>query len=111
MPTVTIPEITVQELKAMMDADEMPFLLDVREEHEYDIANLGGTLIPLDELVDRAEELRPLAGDLIVVHCRSGGRSAQAVRSLQAVGFENVKNLQGGTLAWSRDIDPTLPTY
>lgn len=107
-----IPEITVQELKQLLDENKRPFILDVREEPEYRIANLGGHLIPLGELVDHIVELEEHCDDeLIVVHCRSGGRSAQAVRFLHAAGLRNAKNLRGGTLAWSKEIDPSLPTY
>lgn len=111
MRDVTIPEITVRELKDLIDAGQEPFILDVRETKEYEIANLNGKLIPLKQLVDRLDEIKPYVDELVVVHCRSGGRSAQAVRLLQAVGFSNSKNLVGGTLAWSREIDPLLPTY
>ncbi|MCY4674545.1 MAG: rhodanese-like domain-containing protein [Bacteroidetes bacterium] len=107
-----VPEITVRELKQLLDENKRPFILDVREESEYAIANLGGYLIPLGELVDHVEELKKHCDDeLIVVHCRSGGRSAQAVRFLHAAGLLNAKNLRGGTLAWSKEIDPSLPTY
>lgn len=107
-----IPEITVQELKQLLDDNKRPFILDVREKPEYDIANLGGHLIPFGELVDHMKDLEKYCDDqLIVVHCRSGGRSAQAVRFLHAAGFRNAKNLRGGTVAWSREIDPSLPTY
>jgi adenylyltransferase/sulfurtransferase len=107
-----VPEITVQELKEMMDADEAPFILDVRRPDEYRIANLNGTLIQLDELQRRLDELAPHKDDaLIVVHCRSGARSARAVEYLLANGYSGAKNLKGGVLAWSRDIDPSMPTY
>ena len=112
MSDPSIPEITVQELNAMLDAGQSPFILDVREEREYAIANLGGHLIPLGQLVDHVDELMAHQDDpVVVVHCRSGGRSAQAVRFLQACGMPNVKNLRGGTLAWSKEIDPSVPTY
>ena len=106
-----LPEITVQELKSLIDMNEKFVLLDVRKDWEYSIVNLGGRLIPLDELLDRIDELSGHENDLVVVHCRSGGRSAQAVLHLLASGFSNVKNLAGGTLAWSKEIDPTKPTY
>ena len=106
-----LPEITVHELKSMLDNGEDFLLLDVRKEYEYKIVNLGGKLIPLKELVDRLDEITEHENDLIVVHCRSGGRSAQAVMFLLAAGFKNVKNLTGGTLAWSREIDPSMPIY
>lgn len=112
MSEYRVPEITVQELKQLIDKNQKPFILDVREEWEYSIANLEGYLIPLNELVDRIEELKKHSDDkLIVVHCRSGGRSAQAVRFLNAVGYTNIQNLKGGTLAWSKEIDSSLPTY
>ncbi len=107
-----VPEITVQELKHLIDNNEQPFILDVREEWEYSTVNLGGHLIPLKQLSDRLDELEPHREDnMIVVHCRSGGRSAQAVRFLHAVGLTNTKNLRGGTLAWSKEIDSNYPTY
>ena len=107
-----VPEITVQELKQLMDEGQTPFILDVREPKEFDVANLDGTLIPLGQLAARLDELDDHRDDdLIVVHCRSGGRSAQAVQFLQAAGFGNARNLKGGTLAWSREIDPSMPTY
>ncbi len=106
-----VPEITVQELKALMDEDRTPFILDVREEREYVVANLDGTLIPLQQLPHRLDELDDHKDDLIVVHCRSGARSAQAVQFMRARGFEQAKNLRGGVLAWSREIDPSMPTY
>ena len=107
----SVPEITVQELKAMMDEDRTPFILDVREEREYAVANLDGTLIPLQQLPHRLDELEEHKDALVVVHCRSGGRSAQAVQFMRARGFEQAKNLRGGVLAWSREIDPSMPTY
>ncbi len=106
-----VPEITVQELQAMMEAGETPFILDVREENEFDVANLNGTLIPLQQLPTRLDELEAHRDELVVVHCRSGARSAQAVQYLRAFGFEKARNLKGGVLAWSREIDPTMPTY
>ena len=83
MPNISedhVPEITVQQLKSLMDRNAQPFILDVREEWEYATVNLGGHLIPLKQLSDRLEELEAYQDDdLIIVHCRSGGRSAQAV--------------------------------
>ena len=105
-----VPEITVTELKAKLDAGDNLFVLDVREPHEYDIARLEGTtLIPLGQLPSRVNELN--TADDIVVHCRSGVRSAKAVGFLQKAGFQKVKNLKGGILAWSDQIDPNVPKY
>jgi len=108
-----VPEITVQELKDLLDDHQNPFILDVRQESEYSIANLGGYLIPLNQLCDRLSELEQQtpSDSLVVVHCRSGVRSAQAVRFLHAVGYTNSKNLRGGILAWSKEIDSSIPCY
>ena len=105
------PEITVQELKALLDEGKGPFILDVREAYEYEIANLEGTLIPLQELPRRLDEIDDHRDELVVVYCRSGGRSAQAVQYLRAMGYDQATNLKGGVLAWSKEIDPTMPTY
>ncbi len=105
-----VPEITVTELKSKLDAGEPLFVLDVREPHEYDICRLDGTtLIPLGQLPSRVNELN--SADDIVVHCKSGMRSAKAVNFLQQAGFRKVKNLKGGILAWSDQIDPSVPKY
>ena len=106
---VSVPEITVQDLKRRLDAGEDIVVLDVREPHEYQIANIGGTLIPLGELPARMHELD--SDREIVVHCRSGSRSARAVEFLQASGFEKASNLKGGIRAWAQEIDPSIPQY
>jgi sulfur-carrier protein adenylyltransferase/sulfurtransferase len=99
-------EITVQELKAMQDAGEDFQLIDVREPYEFEIANLGGELIPLSEIAD--DEDRISKDKKVVVHCRSGKRSATVERRF---GFDNLYNLKGGILAWSDEIDPSIPKY
>ncbi len=104
-----IPLMHVEDLKQRMDAHDAPFLLDVREPHEYAICNLGGLLIPLNDLPKRIGELDP--NRETVVHCRSGARSAKAVEFLRANGFKDVKNLAGGILAWAAKIDPKMPQY
>ena len=106
-----VPEMTVQEYKQRLDEGTAPFLLDVRKPYEYEIANLGAPLIPVDELENRLEELASYREREIVVHCRSGVRSARAVRIMRGAGFSDVKNLTGGILAWSKEIDPSLPEY
>jgi sulfur-carrier protein adenylyltransferase/sulfurtransferase len=108
---MNIPEITVIELKARMDEGRTPFLLDVRRPEELAIANLGGRLIPLAELPERLDELESLKDEEIVVYCRSGARSGQAVAFLHSVGFSNARNLKGGIIAWSREIDPSMQAY
>lgn len=104
-----IAEMTVQELKDRMDRHTAPMLLDVRQEEEHEYVNIGGTLIPLNDLPSRFAELD--ASKEWVVYCRSGSRSANAVRFLEQRGFTNVKNLRGGILAWSTSIDPSKPRY
>ncbi len=104
-----VPLMHVEDLKKRMDANKAPFILDVREPHEYAICNLGGTLIPLNDLPRRVGELDPRRET--VVHCRSGARSAKAVEFLRANGFQDVKNLAGGILAWAQKIDPKMPQY
>ena len=106
---VAVPEITPLELKQKLDAGSQIFILDVREPHEYQICNLNGYLLPLGELPARAHELN--SADEIVAHCRSGVRSAKAVDFLRQAGFRKVRNLKGGILAWSDQVDPTVPKY
>ena len=106
-----IPQITVESLKAKLDAKEDIFVLDVREPHEYPIANLGAPLIPVGSLEARIAELAAEKDSEIVVHCRSGARSQKAAVILKNAGFRNVSNLTGGILAWADKIDPTMPKY
>jgi len=109
--TDDVPEMTVVELKARLDRGDPPFILDVRKPHEYDIANLGARLIPVDELAGRLDELAAYREAEIVVHCRSGVRSANAVKLMRKHGFAGAVNLKGGILAWSKEIDPRVPKY
>ncbi len=106
---INIPEITPRELKAKLDKGEDVYVLDVREPHEYQICNIGGHLIPLGELPQRVHELE--SSKEIVAHCKSGKRSAQAVEFLQKAGFRKIQNLKGGILAWSDEVDPSVPKY
>lgn len=101
--------ITVEELKSRLDAGDRPFILDVREEFEYEICNIGGKLIPLGKLEERFSELD--ANQEIVVHCKSGGRSAKAVEFLSMRGYKYAKNLEGGMKAWREKIDPAMKAY
>src|SRR5437016_11703505 len=107
--STTAPEIQPEELKRRLDAGEDIYILDVREPHEYQICNLNGHLIPLNDLPRRVHELDP--SKEMVVHCRSGARSARAVGFLQHAGFTKTKNLAGGILAWADRIDPKVPKY
>lgn len=104
-----VPEIQVEELKRRLDAKEDLFVLDVREPHEYQICNIGGHLIPLNDLPKRVNELD--SSREIVVHCKMGGRSAKAVEFLRQAGFAKVQNLAGGINAWSERVDPKVPKY
>jgi sulfur-carrier protein adenylyltransferase/sulfurtransferase len=104
-----IQEITPTELKARQDRGDKLFILDVREPHEYQICNLNGKLIPLGELSRRVNELDSSVE--MVVHCRSGKRSADAIHFLQTAGFKKLLNLKGGVLAWADEVDPRMPKY
>ena len=106
-----IPQISVQELKRRLDAKENFFILDVREPHEYPIANIGAPLIPVGDLEKRIGELAAQKDRNIVIHCRSGARSQKAALILKNAGFTHVENLAGGILAWADKIDPTMPKY
>jgi sulfur-carrier protein adenylyltransferase/sulfurtransferase len=102
-------EMQVEELKRRLDAGEDIYVLDVREPHEYQIANIGGHLIPLGDLPNRIHELD--TSREIVAHCKMGGRSAKAVTFLRQAGFKKVHNLAGGIAAWAERIDPKIPKY
>jgi molybdopterin/thiamine biosynthesis adenylyltransferase/rhodanese-related sulfurtransferase len=107
-----VQETTVEALKERLDRGERPTLLDVREPFEWNIVNLGdygARMIPLKELPGRENELD--RDQELIVYCRSGSRSAHAVRHLMAHGFRKVMNLKGGVRAWAEQIDPSLPTY
>lgn len=110
MPETPFKNLTPQELKERLDQGEKLFVLDVRQPEEYAICRLeGSTLIPLGELPQRIGELDP--SQEIVVHCKMGGRSAQAAQFLCERGFSNVWNLAGGINAWSQTVDPSVPQY
>ena len=111
MPDPGVPEITVHDLKKRMHDESSFLLLDVRQPDEYETANLNGKLIPLAELPNRLEEIDSYQDQPVVVHCRSGKRSAKAVSFLRKQGFEQVVNLKGGILAWSEEIDSSVPMY
>ncbi|MDJ0737946.1 MAG: molybdopterin-synthase adenylyltransferase MoeB [Nostocaceae cyanobacterium] len=110
-----IQEVTVQELKQLLDSGADDFmLLDVRNPHEYEIAKIpGSVLIPLSDIengngVNKIQEL--FNGHRLYVHCKSGMRSAKALTILKQAGIEG-KNVKGGILAWSKEVDPSVPTY
>lgn len=102
-------DLSVEDLKQLRDAGADFVLVDVREPHEYEICHLDGVLIPLGALPERMGELDREAH--VVVHCRSGGRSAKAVEALRSAGFANAWNVNGGILAWIDRVDPSLTRY
>ncbi|MGH9615332.1 MAG: molybdopterin-synthase adenylyltransferase MoeB [Acidobacteriaceae bacterium] len=104
-----IPQMQPEDLKRRIDAGEDLFLLDVREPYEFAIAQIGGHLIPLNDLPKRVRELDPKRE--IVVHCKVGGRSQMAAEFLARNGFKNVHNVAGGIDAWSEKVDPKVPKY
>jgi len=104
----TIAEVTVKDLQKMMQ-DDRAEILDVREDYEYEIANLNGRLIPLNKVIHLSREIpkdKP-----VVVMCKSGTRSKKAIQLLKSEGFENLLNLKGGIDAWRKEIDPSLEVY
>jgi adenylyltransferase/sulfurtransferase len=104
-----IPQVSAKDLKRRMDAGENLFILDVREPFEYQIANIGGKLIPQNEVPQRLAEID--RSQEIIVQCKSGGRSQRIAEFLKQSGYPNVANLAGGILAWSDEVDPRVPKY
>lgn len=103
-------DTTVEDLKTRIDGKDEVLVLDVREPQEFQICRIpGSTLIPLNDLPQRLAELEGYKD--MVVHCKSGVRSAKAVKLLHEAGFSDAKNLRGGILAWIDEIDPSLPKY
>ena len=102
-------EVTCSELKKMMDAEEDFQLIDVREEHEVDIASIGGQLIPMGEVMDNLNKISK--DKKVVVYCRSGKRSGAVLQALEQNGFTNIHNLKGGILAWADEIDTAMTKY
>lgn len=93
--------ISTEELKKRLDANEQPNLVDVREPAEHMEFNIGGTLLPLGNILAMAtEEIDSLKNEEVICYCRSGKRSMQAAMMLESLGFSNVKNLTGGMLDW-----------
>jgi sulfur-carrier protein adenylyltransferase/sulfurtransferase len=105
-----VEEIGAGELKRRLDAGEPLEIIDVREPQEWAICRIeGARLVPLGALAARVHELDPAR--TYVLQCRSGVRSATALRLLRQAGFRHLLNLRGGVLAWAREVDPTMPTY
>ena len=106
---MAVPEIREEELKRRLDEGENLFLLDVRDESEYDISNIGGRLIPLPELSKRISELD--VHQKIVTICKMGPRGAKAAEVLHSAGFNHVWNLSGGIHAWADRVDHSVRKY
>ena len=103
-------EVTVQELKHLIDSKAEFQLIDVREEHEYETCNVNGELIPMSEVPDNTDKIKKEGQ--VIIHCKSGNRSKQIIQFLEKNhGFTNLYNLQGGITAWANEIDHTMPTY
>jgi adenylyltransferase/sulfurtransferase len=103
-------EVTVQELKSKKDNHEDFQLIDVREEHEFEIAQIGGELIPMGEVMDNIDRISK--DKPVIIHCRSGARSGSIINALESqFGFTNLYNLKGGILAYANEIDTTLAKY
>lgn len=107
----TMPHITATELKQRLDNGDDLQIIDVREPDELAIAKMPGTIhIPLGQIINRMSEIDPTRET--VVHCKMGGRSARAIAALKQAGFNgNLINLTGGIIAWSNDVDPSVPKY
>ena len=104
-----IPQISVKELKQRIDSGENLQIIDVREPFEYAIANIGGKLIPLNDVPSRLGEID--RDREVILQCKAGGRSQKAAEFLKQAGFERVTNVAGGILAWVDQIDPTMAKY
>jgi rhodanese-related sulfurtransferase len=102
-------EITVSELKKLKDNKADFQLIDVREEHELEICEIGGTHIAMGEVMDNLDKISK--DKQVVIHCRSGARSGAICQALEANGYNNVYNLKGGIIAWSTEIDPSITKY
>ena len=102
-------EISVSELKARLDSGDDIQIIDVRERNEYEYCNIGGDPMPMGEIMRNLDRIAKEKD--VIVHCKSGGRSGSIVNALMARGFTNVINLRGGIIAWSQEIDPSIPKY
>jgi sulfur-carrier protein adenylyltransferase/sulfurtransferase len=105
-----LKEITSKELYDLQVKGEPIQIIDVREPHEYEIANIGGELMPLSTVLDNAGQIS--RDKKVIVHCKMGGRSARAIKELEdKFGFTNLYNLKGGILSWIEEVDPQLTKY
>jgi rhodanese-related sulfurtransferase len=106
-----VKEINVNDLNERIQKGDKINLLDVREQFEFDMVHLNGKLIPLGQLESRLSEIEAWKDEEVIIHCRSGARSAEACRILMRHGFKNPVNVQGGINRWAMLIDPSLPIY
>ena len=106
-----MPHITATELKQRLDSGDDIQIIDVREANEVAVAKIPGAIhIPLGQILNRMSEIDP--NRETVVHCKMGGRSARAIAALKQAGFTGgLTNLTGGIIAWSNDVDPSVPKY
>jgi adenylyltransferase/sulfurtransferase len=102
-------EITVTEFKKLRDDNANYQLIDVREDHELEICEMGGEHIPMGDVMDNLDKISKTKQ--VIIHCRSGARSGTICKALEAEGFNNVYNLKGGIIAWANEIDPSLEKY
>ena len=102
-------EVTVAELKQLIDNKNDFQLIDVREQHEVEIAQIGGEHIPMGQVMDNLDKIAK--HKQVVVHCKSGARSGAICQALEKQGFNNVYNLKGGILAWANEIDSSIVKY
>lgn len=102
-------EVTVAELKQLIDNKNDFQLIDVREPHEAEIAEIGGLLIPMGQVMENLDKI--VKDKQVVIHCRSGARSGAICQALEKEGYNNVYNLKGGILAWANEIDPSVTKY
>ncbi len=107
-PQAKMKEVTVQELKNLIDTKADFQLIDVREPYEYEVSNLSGELIPMADVPDQADSISK--EKKVVIHCRSGRRSADVIQWLEKnKGYTNLYNLKGGIVAWAKEIEPGMP--
>ena len=102
-------EITVTEFKKLRDDNADYQLIDVREDHELEISEMGGEHIPMGDVMDNLDKISKTKQ--VIIQCRSGARSATICRAMEAEGYNNVYNLKGGILAWIDEVDPSLERY
>lgn len=101
-------DITVKELKERLDRGEALNILDVREVHEFNAGKISNFNIPMGEIPHQLERLAEFKDQELIVYCRSGGRSGAMTQYLKSQGFQDVRNLIGGVLAWKAEVDPTF---